>query len=140
LACTPYSTFRFAKPEDDLLTSFAQTYWDRLQFRETGAGMWSLLIFVATTAVTILLSLRVNINEFSLHYFYKNRLVRCYLGASSTKTRVADSFTGFDPQDDILLKDLRCATPEPGTARPLAPFPIVNATLNITAGTELATQ
>ena len=32
-------------------------------------------------------SARININEFSLHHFYKNRLVRCYLGASRTGLR-----------------------------------------------------
>ena len=56
-----------------------------------------LLMLAACLAVTILLAFRVDINEFSLNTFYRNRLVRCYLGA----TREADSernpqnFTGF---------------------------------------------
>ena len=34
-------------------------------------------------------SWRVNINEFSIHYLYRNRLVRCYLGAIGAKTECA---------------------------------------------------
>src|SRR5947209_15321932 len=37
--------------------------------------------------------------------FYKNRLIRCYLGAAR-KQRQADRFTGFDPNDDIQLSEV----------------------------------
>jgi len=74
------------------------------------------------------LSWRVDVNDFSLHHFYRNRLVRCYLGASNS-VRNAEPFTGFDPADDISLCEL--ADNYPG------PFPIINAALNITGGEEL---
>ena len=38
---------------------------------------------------------RVDVNEFSLHGFYRNRLARCYLGGTNPK-RTPDPFTGFD--------------------------------------------
>lgn len=74
------------------------------------------------------LSWRVDVNDFSLHHFYRNRLVRCYLGASN-KDRKAEPFTGFDPDDDLPL----CSFDDnyPG------PYPILNAALNITGGEEL---
>jgi hypothetical protein len=83
-----------------------------------------------------ILAWRVDINEFSMHHFYKNRLVRCYLGASHTQ-RDPDPFTGFDEADDVALSELRAA----GAKRSyLGPYPILNATLNLSAGKQLAWQ
>lgn len=82
------------------------------------------IFFLAALA----LSWRVDVNDFSLHHFYRNRLVRCYLGASNPD-RKAEPFTGFDPDDDLALCEL--ADNYPG------PYPILNAALNITAGEEL---
>lgn len=48
------------------------------------------------------LSRRFDINEFSLHKMYENRLSRCFLGAT-TECRYANPFTGFSLQDDIPL-------------------------------------
>ncbi len=76
----------------------------------------------------LLLSWRVDVNEFSLHHFYRNRLVRCYLGASNPLRR-AEPFTGFDPDDDLSLCSLDKDYP--------GPYPILNAALNITGGEEL---
>lgn len=89
---------------------------------------WTLLAISILIAAGLLLSWRVDVNDFSLHHFYRNRLVRCYLGASNPQRR-QQPFTGFDPKDDIPLHDF--AHNYPG------PFPIVNAALNITTGEEL---
>lgn len=45
------------------------------------------------------------VNTFSLHSMYGNRLVRAYLGATRGK-RNAHWFTGFDPDDNVWMKDL----------------------------------
>ena len=82
------------------------------------------IFFVAGLA----LSWRVDVNDFSLHHFYRNRLVRCYLGASNTD-RKPEPFTGFDPGDDVALSDFCDNYP--------GPYPILNAALNITGGEEL---
>lgn len=84
--------------------------------------------------VTLVLSWRVDINEFSMHHFYKNRLARCYLGASRCDGRKPNPFTGFDEDDDFRLSEL---TPSSGYD---GPYPIVNATLNLTTGDQLAWQ
>ena len=91
-------------------------------------------ILAALALVTMLFAVRININEFSMHHFYKNRLVRCYLGASKGRKRRPNSWTGFDPQDDIPLRDLHAARGYYG------PYPIVNTAVNLNRGSELAKQ
>ena len=56
--------------------------------------------------IVLLFGLCVDINKFSLHNMYKNRLVRCYLGASN-EWRDEQRFTGLDDKDDVPLRDLR---------------------------------
>jgi predicted acylesterase/phospholipase RssA len=100
-------------------------YWKVEFFRESrkllGAG-------IILAVASLLLSRRVDVNDFSLHHFYRNRLVRCYLGASNPR-RTPQPFTGFDPHDDVPLKEF--AENYPG------PYPILNAAINITSGAEL---
>ncbi|HWR77295.1 MAG TPA: patatin-like phospholipase family protein [Thiobacillus sp.] len=88
-------------------------------------------------AVFVLLSWRVDINLFSLHGFYRNRLTRCYLGATRVGqtvpikvVRKPHPFTGFDPGDDLPLSVLAKQRP----------FPIVNAAMNLNGGENLAWQ
>jgi hypothetical protein len=91
-------------------------------------------------AVSSLLSWRIGVNEFSLHTLYRNRLVRCYLGAVRGTERRADLFTGFDVEDDSLrLEELSLLDPTAATA-PLRPLFVVNATLNLVVGEKLAWQ
>src|SRR5208282_5520458 len=81
---------------------------------------------------------RVNINEFSIHYLYRNRLIRCYLGASVPK-RNAQPFTGFSESDNFPLGSLKIPprSKDPKDGRPL---PILNTSLNVVRGKELALQ
>jgi hypothetical protein len=48
----------------------------------------------------------VNSNKFSLHYMWRNRIVRAYLGASRPE-RNPQSFTGFDENDNLFMYELR---------------------------------
>ncbi len=94
------------------------------------------IAFGVTLALLMLFSWRVDINKFSLHNMYKNRLVRCYLGASRQSNRNAAPFTGLDDKDDFPLSDLEGKDGGP----PQRPFHIVNVALNISQGIELAWQ
>ncbi len=100
-------------------------YW-KIQW--AGWSLYLLLAGIILAIASLLLSRRVDVNDFSLHHFYRNRLVRCYLGASNPN-RTPQPFTGFDPNDDLALKEL--AVNYPG------PYPILNAAINITSGAEL---
>jgi hypothetical protein len=87
-------------------------------------------------AVSYGLATRVDVNEFSMHAMYRNRLVRCYLGASR-KRREPQPFTGLDPADDMLLGDIFRAH-ERGDYD--GPFPIFNTTLNVSSAERLDWQ
>jgi len=92
------------------------------------------LVMIGFIAIGFLLAWRVDINKFSLHMMYRNRLVRAYLGASNPQ-RQAHPFTGFDPADDIHLDELL-----PANGKLQRPCYIVNTALNLVQGDELAWQ
>jgi len=91
--------------------------------------------------IAVVMAWRVDINEFSMHMFYRNRLVSCYLGASHKK-RSPNRFTGFDPEDDLPLKSFTYdAEDSQGEACPYdGPYPLLNASLNLVKGKDLAWQ
>lgn len=98
-------------------------------------------IIIGLVFLSIVFSLRIGVNEFSMHHFYKNRLVRCYLGASRWQFRKADWFTGFDSKDNFFLSYLdhvSCGDSE--GPKYWGPYPIVNTALNLAAGGDLAWQ
>ena len=103
---------------------------------------------------------RVDINEFSMISFYRNRLTRRYLGAT-LNNRQPDPFTGFDDRTKVSRRKLPDQTIPPRVRDMLpkgyaalgvnekgereeglyeGPFPIFCTTLNLTTGKELATQ
>jgi hypothetical protein len=108
----------------------------------TYSGWWPKMLFAgAVVVVLMIMSWRVDINQFSMHMFYRNRLVSCFLGASNMD-RSPNRFTGFDPGDDMPLKDLRWnARNQCGKRDPYdGPYPILNASLNLVKGKDLAWQ
>ncbi len=74
---------------------------------------------------------QINVNRFSMHGVYRNRLTRAFLGAAR-RTRAPDPFTGFDPDDNPRMVQL---LPRQGPSRL---FHVVNVTLNLTATTRTA--
>lgn len=81
----------------------------------------------------------VNVNRFSLHGLYRNRLIRAYLGASNPN-RKPDPFTGFALNDNLRLADLWKAPAAPGDIDSRRPLLLVNTTLNRVRGERLAWQ
>jgi len=91
---------------------------------------WALpALALAALVAALLLSWRVNINLFSLHHFYRNRLARCYLGATNAERR-PHALTGFDPADDVALAELAGQKP----------LHIVGTAINLNRGRQLAWQ
>jgi len=106
----------------------------------TSRWAWLLLAMMATA---FFFSSRIDINEFSMNAFYRDRLARCYAGASNP-SRVPNRFTGFDVEDGRLrVKDLVPSSwvdlnGQPGTYQ--GPYPIFCTALNLTTGRDLAYQ
>lgn len=91
-------------------------------------------------ALAFVLQWRVDVNVFSLGPLYRNRLLRCYLGASRQSGRRPHAFTGFDRDDDVALADLAGPVSSAGPVRPQRPYPVVNTAINLTTGQKLAWQ
>ena len=126
--------------------------------RYTGVDRPALYVILGWSAglaiTSLVMSLFININKFSLHSMYRNRLIRAFLGASRTAKQeqnppVSDTdkgptqaglrphsirdphpFTGFDPADNFPLYELS----------PEKPLHIINMALNLVGGDELAWQ
>jgi Patatin-like phospholipase len=79
-------------------------------------------------------SLKIDVNRFSMHGVYRNRLVRAFLGGARGG-RKADAFTDFDPADNYRVSELRA---QKGGQRVL--YPVINVTLNLVGGENLAWQ
>jgi hypothetical protein len=99
------------------------------------ANSW--IVDAAGFALLILLSAGiswfVNINRFSLHSLYRNRLVNAFLGsarATAVPPRDPDPFTGFDQADNPRMAQL--------PTRKL--LHVVNLTLNVVSTRNLAWQ
>ena len=86
--------------------------------------------------VSALAAFYININRYSLHAMYRNRLIRAYLGASvPDDQRKPNKFTGFDSNDNFSVQLLA-----PADGQKARLFHVLNLTLNLVAGKELAWQ
>lgn len=86
-------------------------------------------------SIALLMAWRLDVNRFSLYMMACNRVVRAYLGASN-KQRQPHPFTGFDVDDDPRLETL--ATSNQGQIQ--RPYHLINTSLNLVTGQELAWQ
>jgi hypothetical protein len=89
----------------------------------------SIWLVAAYLVFGLISSYFVNVNKFSLHGMYRQRLIRAYLGASNSRRR-PDPFTGFDDNDNISM----CALTK------YKPLHVINMTLNLVHGSNLAWQ
>ncbi|MDB6174282.1 MAG: conserved rane protein of unknown function [Chthoniobacteraceae bacterium] len=96
-------------------------------------ALWLVGCFFIPLIIGLLMSFLINVNDFSLHAMYRNRLIRAYFGAAR-KERNAHPFTGFDPKDNFELKTLV------KEARAQQPLHIINTSLNLVASQNLAWQ
>ncbi|MGA7950111.1 MAG: hypothetical protein WCA45_08130 [Thiobacillaceae bacterium] len=119
-------------------TSFGQIAAQQADyFKRTPISLLAAL-FAGSLVLATALAWRFDVNLFSIYHFYRQRLVRCYLGASRSKTRIPHPFTGFDPRDDLKLADF--CREEDGRIVCQRPYPIHNTAMNLVAGKELAWQ
>ena len=121
---------------------------------------WIVLAAITVAMLlTWLVSLRIDINVFSLNGMYANRLVRCYLGAT-VQERTPNRFSGLSSRDDLQLKtEVRSIGGVNMLVHPLAdgaqaggalvtqdtavypgPYHLINTAINLVAGGNLAYQ
>ncbi len=93
-----------------------------------------LVLVIVLVGGAFLVSLFVNVNRFSLHALYRNRLVRAFLGSARAAERHADPFTGFDPSDDLRMAEV---VPITGQSRL---FHVINTALNVVSAENPAWQ
>jgi hypothetical protein len=95
-------------------------------------------IFGVVLGCGLLFSWCFEINIFGLNQFYRNRLVRCYLGATrwTPGIRMPHPFTKFDFKDDMPLSNLKNRSGKDDGYR--GPFPIFNCALNMAGSSDLA--
>ncbi|WP_321916690.1 patatin-like phospholipase family protein [Paraburkholderia sp. J11-2] len=117
-------------------------------FTEKDRLAFCLFVMLCSGILFFALGLLVRMNEFSLHGFYRDRLIRTFYGGfrSVKRPRKPARFTGFDTGDDIPLADITSAyqIPSPrfdsegNSNKP--PFLVVNTALNLVKGDALAWQ
>jgi hypothetical protein len=95
---------------------------------EPNPVLMELLLAALLAIPAVVLSRFIDANKFSLHAMYRVRLIRTFLGASNSH-RKPHPFTGFDPDDNLPMAEL-----------PSRPLHVVNATLNLVKGENLAWQ
>ncbi|MGF6746571.1 patatin-like phospholipase family protein [Paraburkholderia sp. MM5482-R1] len=141
-SCTPASTQcidqSFSRFVDQVIMHFYEH--NRLAF--------CLLVMLGSGILLFALGFVIRMNEFSLHGFYRDRLIRTFYGGfrSERQPRNPARFTGFDTTDDIRLDDLAKAYEislskfdnEGNANKP--PFLVVNTALNLVKGDALAWQ
>lgn len=114
---------------NDFWTKFlAGTFYGRVLGPVAGPA---LLELIALVLVVLIFNCYINVNTFSLHAMYRNRLVRAYLGASNPIRR-PNSFTNFDPNDDFPMQAAKSGAE--------APLHIINMALNMVATKKSAWQ
>ncbi|MEO6734430.1 MAG: patatin-like phospholipase family protein [Ferruginibacter sp.] len=95
------------------------------------------LLTIIFGGIGFYLSRKLGVNEFSMHNFYRNRLVRAYLGATRSRderAKTSNPFTGFDKFDDLKFSTF---TNDNGY---YGPYLIMNTTLNASEIYDLSRQ
>lgn len=96
-------------------------------------GIFTALILTGS----YLLARRLGVNEFSMHHFYRNRLVRAYLGATRRhveRQSTSNPFTDFDMWDDLKISKLQNQYGYYG------PYLLLNTALNASQVSQLDRQ
>jgi Patatin-like phospholipase len=123
----------FGAAIDFVLARLQIAVGNALQLNAKAPARWLplvLQVLVGAMLFAAVLTFRhVNVNRFSMNAVYRGRLSRAFLG-SARNERQQDPFTGFDAMDNIPLSALLYSAD--------SLFPVVNMTLNITAGSYAA--
>lgn len=110
-----------------------EDYWEK-EFKRPHTFHIVVLLLICLFIASIM-GWAVDVNQFSMHAVYRNRLVRCYLRAirkkgESKPNEVTDLDTADDfPLSELARKDQKSKEEE---KKKTGPYLLINATLNIT--------
>lgn len=110
-------------------SSFVINSQNVLELLQHTRSSFLIIISLLLALVSGFMGFCVNVNKFSLHAAYRDRLIRAYLGASNIQ-RNPNSFTGFDENDNLQMQELKQTKP----------LHVINQTLNLVSGKNLAWQ
>ena len=96
-------------------------------------SQWGLIygLLVVLGLLALFLMGRLDVNEYSINRFYRNRLARCFIGAARAAERRPNPVTGFDGNDEVQM----CEVADWVRKDPTTPVPILNTALNAVGGT-----
>jgi hypothetical protein len=98
------------------------------------SGWYVFGMLVVATVVFVIAGVILDPNEFSLHGFYRDRLVRCFLGASNADTPAPNALWNIRT-DDLPLGATRLAVERHG-----APLHLINTAVNLFGSKDLRVQ
>jgi hypothetical protein len=136
------------------LRLFSQTHFNAVLYlfhepHPTFAPLYEMVLVAAVSLLLLLISASVsaavNINWFSLHAFYRNRLVKTFLGASNVGKDARDErrneFDGFSDKDNLTIAQVSdTILEERRNGKTGRLYPIINVSLNVLATKNLAWQ
>ncbi len=105
-------------------------WWQHPQLVESSSLPATALVAAGFLIFGLISARYININLFSVHAMYRNRLIRAYLGASNGERRTS-LFTGFSENDNLHMSEID---------RSQRPFHVLNLTLNLVSSERLAWQ
>jgi len=89
-----------------VLANLPDCFTQQLEILQATRVDLSVIVALLMAVIAWVMGSWINVNKFSLHAMYRSRLIRAYLGASREHRR-ANPFTGFDPDDNIQMHELR---------------------------------
>jgi hypothetical protein len=98
-------TVRLSTNKPTSIWTLAPPAWQHIETLRNPRGPLRTLFLVLLPLVFVA-GILLDVNTYSMHSMYRNRLIRAYLGASRWRRR-PNAFTGFDPQDDLQMHQLR---------------------------------
>ncbi len=98
------------------------------------SGWYAFGLLIVAGVVFVIAGIVLDPNEFSLHGFYRDRLVRCFLGASNADNPAPNSLW------NIRTDDIRFATTVTAVQRDGAPLHLINTAVNLFNSKDLRVQ
>ena len=97
-----------------------------------------IILMAVSLSISYIVDLRTNLNRFSLHHMYRNRLIRTFIGAANpARANYEPGFVNMLSSDNISLYSLN-TSPKTGIVPPS--YHVINMSMNIPGSRDLGFQ